>query len=47
MSPGQIERPALLFEGEEPTVLFGATDGYEENGRISYNVQIPLKTNGQ
>ena len=39
----EFERPALLFEGEEPIALFGATDGYKKNGRISCNVQIPLK----
>lgn len=38
-----VERPALLFAGEEPIALFGATDGYKKNGRISCNVQIPLK----
>jgi hypothetical protein len=39
----QLERPALLFDGDEPIALFGATDGYKKNGRISCNVQIPLK----
>ena len=38
-----VERPALLFDGEEPIALFGATDGYKKNGHISCNVQIPLK----
>lgn len=38
-----VERPAVLFDGEEPIALFGATDGYQKNGRISFNVQIPLK----
>ena len=42
-SNSNIERPALLFDGEEPVALFGATDGYKKNGRISCNVQIPLK----
>jgi len=38
-----IERPTLLIEDDEPTYLFGATDGYyEKNGKISTNVQIPL-----
>jgi hypothetical protein len=39
-----IERPSLLIEGDEPTFLFGAADGYKKNGRISTNVQIPLRT---
>jgi hypothetical protein len=38
----KIERPALLIENDEPTYLFGATDGYMKNGKISTNVQIPL-----
>lgn len=38
-----VERPALLFDGEEPIALFGATDGHKKNGRISCNIQIPLK----
>ena len=38
-----VERPALLFDGEDPVALFGATDGYQKNGRIAFNVQIPLK----
>lgn len=41
-SNSNIERPALLIEGDEPTHLFGATDGYKKNGKISTNVQIPL-----
>lgn len=41
-SPSNIERPALLIENEEPTFLFGATDGYKKGGRISSNIQIPL-----
>jgi hypothetical protein len=41
-SNSNIERPALLIEDDEPTYLFGATDGYKKNGRISTNVQIPL-----
>lgn len=40
----KIERPALLMEEGEPTYLFGATDGYLRNGKISSNVQIPLKS---
>ena len=38
----KLERPALLIENGEPTYLFGATDGYLKNGKISSNVQIPL-----
>ena len=38
-----VERPALLFDGEDPIVLFGATDGYDVGGRISCNVQFPLQ----
>jgi hypothetical protein len=41
----RIERPALLFDGEDPIVLFGAANGYDFKGRISFNVQIPLKAN--
>ena len=37
-----IERPALLFEGEEPVYLFGAADGYPKDARCSVNVQIPI-----
>jgi hypothetical protein len=44
LSHERVERPALLFDGEEPVALFGATDGYQKNGHISFNVQIPLKT---
>ena len=47
ISISQVERPALLFDGEEPIALFGATDGYQIKGRISFNVQIPLKSNAQ
>ena len=43
MSNQHVERPALLFNGQEPVALFGATDGYLKNGRISFNAQIPLK----
>ena len=42
LSNSNIERPALLIENDEPTYLFGATDGYKKNGKISTNVQIPL-----
>jgi hypothetical protein len=42
ISKTPIERPALLIEGDEPTYLFGAADGYKKNGKISTNVQIPL-----
>ena len=41
-SLSQLERPALLFDGDKPVVLFGAADGYLKEGRISSNVQIPL-----
>lgn len=41
-SNSNLERPALLIVNGEPTHLFGATDGYMKNGRISSNVQIPL-----
>lgn len=41
-SAKNIERPALLFDGEQPIALFGATDGYPKSG-VSCNVQIPLK----
>jgi hypothetical protein len=44
LSHQNVERPALLFDGEEPVALFGATDGYQRNGRISFNVHIPLKS---
>jgi hypothetical protein len=37
-----IERPALLFDGETPIVLFGAaSDNKNRDG--TFNVQIPLK----
>ena len=42
LSNSNIERPALLIENDEPTYLFGATDGYRKGGKISSNVQIPL-----
>jgi hypothetical protein len=42
-SDTKIERPALLIEEDEPTYLFGAADGYRTKGKISTNVQIPLK----
>jgi hypothetical protein len=41
-SNSNLERPSLLIESGEPTYLFGATDGYKKNGKISSNVQIPL-----
>lgn len=45
LSTKNIERPALLIEEGEPTFLFGATDGYpKEKGKLSTNVQIPLKS---
>lgn len=42
LSTSKIERPALLIEGGEPLYLFGATDGYRVQGKVSTNVQIPL-----
>lgn len=39
----KLERPALLIEDGEPTVLFGAADGYPPRGKTSSNVQLPLK----
>lgn len=39
----KLERPALLIEDGEPTHLFGTTDGYLKDGKISSNVQIPLR----
>jgi len=39
----QVERPALLFVGQEPVALFGATDGYRKDGVGSFNVHIPLE----
>lgn len=41
-SNGRIERPALLFADDVPVMLFGAADGYQVKGKISFNVQIPL-----
>ena len=46
-SGDKVERPALLFDSDEPQALFGATDGYRRNGHISFNVQIPLKPASQ
>ena len=43
MSAKNIERPALLLDGDEPIALYGATDGYPKTG-VSCNVQIPLKS---
>jgi hypothetical protein len=36
----QLERPAVLLDGDEPIMLFGAAGGYSKTP--SYNVQIPL-----
>jgi hypothetical protein len=41
--PRQFERPALLLEDGEPIALFGATDGYLRDGKISTNVHLPLR----
>lgn len=43
LSITNLERPALLFDGDVPLALFGAADGYKKAGRISCNIQIPLK----
>ena len=43
LSNSNVERPALLLDNGIPVALFGATDGYKKNGRISCNVHIPLK----
>jgi len=40
LSRKNVERPALLLDGERPVALFGATDGYLPTP--SFNVQIPL-----
>jgi len=42
LSNSNVERPALLLADGVPIALFGATDGYKKNGKISCNVQIPL-----
>ena len=42
ISQRNVERPALLFDGEEPIALFAAAEGYSKTP--SFNVQIPLKT---
>jgi len=42
LSNSNVERPALLLDDGVPIALFGATDGYKKNGKISCNVQIPL-----
>ncbi len=43
VSDHRLERPALLFEKGQPTVLFGAADGYpKKRGVVSRNVQFPL-----
>jgi len=43
VSDAPLERPSLLIEDGEPTYLFGAADGYKTKGRISTNVQIPIR----
>lgn len=40
----RVERPFVLIENEMPIALFGATDGYDPGGRLSFNVHIPLST---
>lgn len=40
-SLSQLERPALLFQGDRPVALHGASDGYRKD-KESSNVQIPL-----
>jgi hypothetical protein len=44
LSGHRIERPALLFDGETPIALFGATNGYVKPPQTSCNVQIPLQS---
>jgi hypothetical protein len=39
----ELQRPALLLDGETPVALFGAVDGYGTGGRISSNIQIPFQ----
>jgi hypothetical protein len=43
LSLTRIERPALLISDGIPIMLFGATDGYQKNGHLSFNVHIPLR----
>lgn len=43
LSITQLERPALLLDDEMPVALFGAANGYLKGGRISSNIQIPMK----
>jgi hypothetical protein len=43
VSDTPIERPFVLIEDGEPTYLFGAADGYMKRGRVSTNVQIPMR----
>ncbi len=41
---GQLERPALLFEGDTPVALFGAVDLKKGSSREhAFNVHIPLR----
>ena len=42
-SASKVERPFVLLENELPVALFGATDGYDIGGRLSFNVHIPLQ----
>ena len=45
VSNAQVERPFLLFDVKgQPIALFGATDGYRKDGRASFNVHFPLRT---
>jgi hypothetical protein len=43
VSGWRVERPALLFDGETPIALFGATNGYARPPTTSCNIQIPLR----
>jgi hypothetical protein len=38
----RVERPFVLLENDLPVALYGATDGYDPGGRLSFNVHIPL-----
>jgi hypothetical protein len=42
VSTCRLERPVVLVEDDEPIALFAAADGYEPEGRLSCNIQVPL-----
>ena len=46
-APPELDRPALLIEGDELVALFGGTDQQAKLGRVAFNVQIPLAPAGQ